>query len=878
MAVSPPKGGPTPNEGDRYRLPRAVLPSHYRLTLEPDLGSASFTGTEEVTVEAIEAVDEVVLNAVDLDITEAWIERAGGGGGSGAPERIEATVRLDEATERAHLALATTAAPGSWRLHARFRGTLNDQLKGFYRSTFTDEGGAERVIATTQFEATDARRAFPCWDEPDMKASFGVTLVVEDGLLAVSNAAEVDRRGTDDGRVAVTFADTMVMSTYLVAFVVGPLEATAAVDVNGTPLRVIHAPGKAHLTAFALEVGAFALDYFERYYGIDYPGDKLDLVAIPDFAFGAMENLGCVTFREVALLVDPDRVSQPELQNVADVIAHELAHMWFGDLVTMSWWNGIWLNEAFATFMEMAATDAFRPAWKRWVSFGISRSAALDTDSLDSTRPIEYPVVSPADAEGMFDILTYEKGAAVVRMLEQYLGADRFRDGIRAYLQAHRYANTETTDLWDAIEDTSGEPTRRIMDSWIFQGGYPLVSVGLEAGGRVLRLTQERFRYPSGDATSDGAPSPDGGDARWAIPLLVGHGGDGAAQLQKLLLDGDALEVDLPSPAAWVVVNRGGSGFYRVRYAPDLLAAITSCAQEVLEPIERYGLVDDTWAAVLAGATPAADFLVLARGFGDETYLSVWQRICGSLGALERLVDGDALARYRTTVRGLIAPALHRLGDDPDEGEPERTATLRATLFETLGVIGDDQPTRHRAERILAAHDADPEASNPALLAAAVRVLAPGADEARFDDFLARSRAATNPQDELRYLGALADVTDPELANRFHELTLTNDVRSQDGPYLVRRALSNRSAGPLAWAFVKDRWEALNTRFPSNSIVRMLEGIRALSTPGLAADVEEFFTHHEVPQGARTLTQHVERLRVNVALREREAEDLAASL
>ena len=321
----------------------------------------------------------------------------------------------------------------------RFTGVLNDKLVGFYRSTSTDPDGIDRTIATTQFEATHARQAFPCWDEPQYKATFGVTLVVDADLLAVSNAAVVSDQPTDDGRRTITFADTMVMSTYLVAFVVGPLEATAPVDVDGVPVRVIHGPGQTHLTHYPADVAAAALRYFTDYYAIPYPGDKLDLVAVPDFAFGAMENLGCITFREALLLVDPESATKAELQNVTDVINHELAHMWFGDLVTMKWWNGIWLNEAFATFMEVSATDAYRPEWERWDSFARERSGAFGVDSLASTRPVEFPVVSPDDAEAMFDVLTYEKGAAVVRMLEQYLGEEPFRDGIRRYLDAYRY-------------------------------------------------------------------------------------------------------------------------------------------------------------------------------------------------------------------------------------------------------------------------------------------------------------------------------------------------------------------------------------------------------------------------------------------------------
>ena len=461
---------------DQYRLPRTVVPSRYAVTLEPDLQAFTFAGRETVELEVAEPVREIVLNSIELEIDEAWVEQADG-------SRLDAGVSYDESTERATLALSGELPAGQATLHAAFRGILNDKLHGFYRSTFTDDAGTSHVIATTQFEATDARRAFPCWDEPEAKATFEITLVVDDHLTALSNAAEVDRTAAGEGRVEVRFAETMKMSTYLVAFIVGPLEVTEPVDVDGTPLRVAHPPGKAALAPFALESGAFALRFFQDYFGLPYPADKLDLVAVPDFAFGAMENLGCVTFRETALLVDPERATQPELQRVADVIHHEIAHMWFGDLVTMKWWNGIWLNEAFATFMEMKCTDAFRPEWDRWTDFGISRSAAYDTDSLASTRPVEFEVVSPAEAEGMFDILTYEKGAAVVRMLEQYLGEDAFRSGIRRYMAEHQYGNTETTDLWDAIEAATGEPVRQIMDSWIFQGGHPVV-LGVAGRGR----------------------------------------------------------------------------------------------------------------------------------------------------------------------------------------------------------------------------------------------------------------------------------------------------------------------------------------------------------------------------------------------------------
>ena len=400
---------------DRYRLPRTVVPSRYDLVLEPDLDAATFSGSVAVAVEVHEQVDELIVNALDLAVDDATLR------GDGGLEVHAAEIVLDAEVQRATLRLAEPVEPGAYMLEMSFRGELNDQLHGFYRSTYTDDEGTH-TIATTQFEAADARRAFPCWDEPDLKAVFGVTLVVPEGIVALSNGPEVDREPTDDGRVRVRFADTMSMSTYLVAFVVGRLELTEPLDVDGVPLRIVHLPGKGHLARFALDAGEFSLRFFSDYYGIPYPDRKVDFVALPDFAQGAMENTGLITYRESLLLVDPEHATQPELENIADVVAHELAHQWFGNLVTMRWWNGIWLNEAFATFMALLTVDALRPDWERWTSFGRFTTAAKEVDALRSTRAIEYPVHSPDDASGMFDVLTYQKGAGILRMLEQLPG------------------------------------------------------------------------------------------------------------------------------------------------------------------------------------------------------------------------------------------------------------------------------------------------------------------------------------------------------------------------------------------------------------------------------------------------------------------------
>ncbi len=473
------------SEQKPYRLPTTVTPERYQIRLTPDLSAARFAGEEKVLLQIQEPVREIILNAADLELKSVSIK-----GSSSTTVQGEAV--LDAENEQATLKFAQELNPGRWELRLTFSGILNDKLHGFYRSTYKDANGKEKALASTQFESTDARRAFPCWDEPAFKAVFRVTLVIDDGLTAISNARVISETSLAGiGKKEVVFADSMKMSTYLVAFIVGGFEATEPVMVGTAPLRVWAVPGKLHLAKFAQEVGRFSLSYFSRYYDIAYPGDKLDLIAIPDFASGAMENLGAITFRETALLVDEAKATRAELERVADVVSHENAHMWFGDLVTMRWWNGLWLNEAFATFMEMIAVDAWKPEWRRWDSFTVSRAAAMQVDGLKSTRPIEFPVEKPEEAAGMFDVLTYEKGASVLRMLEQYLGAEAFRDGIRLYLRRHEYANAETTDLWDALEDSTRQPVRPLMDSWIFQAGYPLISVERDGRGLILSQTMQ---------------------------------------------------------------------------------------------------------------------------------------------------------------------------------------------------------------------------------------------------------------------------------------------------------------------------------------------------------------------------------------------------
>ena len=840
-----------------HRLPGTVVPSHYDLTFVPDLEAATFTGSSITVIEVLEAVTAIRLNALDLDIAEASLNQGG--------ERSAATIEVDSLSETATLTFASPLQLGEATLHLTFSGVLNDKLVGFYRSTFVDPEGQTRTIACTQFESTHARRAFPCWDEPAFKATYAITLDVADSLLAVSNSAEIAREPLGDGISRVRFATTMKMSTYLVAFVIGPLEASETVDVDGIALRVIAPPGKADLTSFALDVGAFSLRFLADWYDIAYPGDKVDLVAIPDFAFGAMENLGCITFRETALLVDQHHSTQAEQQRVADVIAHELAHMWFGDLVTMSWWNGIWLNEAFATFMEMLTVDAYRPDWQRWVDFGTARTVAFDTDSLSTTRPIEYEVVTPEDAEAMFDVLTYEKGASVVRMLQQYLGEEPFQSGIRHYLQTHQYANTETTDLWDAIEQATGEPVRQIMDTWIFQAGHPLVGITTSQGSATVTVGQRHFAF---------APHPRSGTApavgaHQHIPVVLRAATEHGISTHKILLDQEMAVIELDGEPRWIVGNHEGNGFYRVELDDDDLTAVSAVAGAELSALERYTLLEDEWALLLADRGTLERVLGVARSLANDPDLSVWQRIIAVLGGLDRVTPPELTEAFAAWARGLISPALVAAGVEPEPAESPRATARRAALFEASARIGRDQAQIDLAHQRFANLDEDPSGLDPDMADAVIRVVAASADPDIWETLLDRSRATRTAQDKLRYQGALADSSDPLLVSRLTELVLSDEVRTQDGLFILRRALANRHASEVVWTFIEQNWSTITTRYPSSTVPRVIDGARTIIDVELAQRVGRFLATNPLPQGELVVRQHLERMWVNVALAER---------
>ena len=833
-----------------HRLPRHILPTHYDIRLEPDLETLSFQGELGIDITVLEPADAIVLNAAEIEIKSFHL--------TGEEAVVEiAELSYDEAVERVSFRTTDPLPPGDYRLELEYSGVINDRLKGFYKSVYKDAAGVEHVIATSQCQAIDARRVLPIWDEPDFKATFQTTMVVAEGLEAYSNSREIGRAPTDDGRVIFEFAKTMKMSPYLLAFIAGPFEATEPAMVRGTPMRIIVPQGNLHLTQVALDNAIFCFEYLSDYYRIPYPGDKLDHIAIPDFAAGAMENVGLITYRDSYLIIDPEKASHSELQNSLDVIGHEVAHMWFGNLVTMAWWEGAWLNEAFASFMEMKATDAKHPEWKRWLAFAnLEVPWAMGTDQLASTRSIEFEVNQPEEVEEMFDAITYGKGCAVLHMIEEFIGVEEFREGVGNYLRKHEYANTVTADLWEGLDSASQWPVSEIMDTWVYQPGFPQVDVAVSPTG--IRLAQRRYLV-----------IPDETDSTiWKVPIRMRGTVEGTHSEIGHLLEEDEEVVELEGDVGWVIANAGGHGFFRTRYSETLFAALLDNLGD-LDDVERHSLVSDTLAFVRNGQVSADDFLDLVGRFQGEREQAVWSVIIAGLALIEHHALADeAREGFEAFVRGLVTPAFAGLGWIPEGSDTDLRRKLRGDLIAALGNLGEDQEVVDRCERLveelLRGTTLDPEVATAAL---SVYARHGGAEE--YETLWETYQRATTPLEQMRYLRSVARVETPELAVSTLDKIVDGDVRTQDG-YWVLTLLLSGEAGPEVWKSARARWDAVLEAMPGHTRRRVVEGLPALSQPEVAQDVEAFFAEHPIPEAARALSQKLELLRANLQLRERE--------
>jgi len=843
------------------RLPDTVRPERYdlRVAVEPDEGR--FGGRVRIAVRLAEAAREITLHAQELEIGEVQVESAGGA--------CDAAVRLDPTATTLTLVLLREIPPGPAVLDLAFSGTLNRQMKGLYQARATCDGVEERY-AFTQFEPTDARRCFPCFDEPGFKATFGLEATAPERLTILSNMPPVSETRRD-GMRTVRFADTPVMSTYLLALAVGRLSATSR-RVAGTDVAVWAPPQDLRLAGFALDVTQATLPLLNDYFALRYPYPKLDLIAVPDFAMGAMENWGAIFFRDSRLLVDPERASTATQRVVANVIVHEIVHQWFGNLVTMAWWDDLWLNEAFATWLACKIVDQWRPDWRSWEEFQQEKETPLALDALGSSRPIVADVRSSAEIEAMFDPLTYEKGAAVLRMIEQFVGEAPFRDGIRAYIACHQFRNTVAADLWRELEASSGRPVGALAKDWLTQAGYPIVTARVASDdGRTIDLSQRRFSAHGGEAASPMA---------WSVPVAIRYEDASGVRSHRVLLTDPAASVTLPGsgPVRWVYANGGESGFYRADGDARLRAALRPVAASALAPSERIGLLSHVWALAQARDVPIDVFMETVLAFrGDATRVVVEAEATYLDALADRLVREEDRPLLGRVADALARPLWDRLGWDPRPGEDDEPRLTRAAVLWIEGTVARDPAVLAEAEARLARYLADPVTLDPTLATALVRVGARVGDEKRFVAYRDRFLRSSTPEDRDRYLAALAEFSGVDPAGRLLEMTLTDAVRGQDAWKPFRPLLSNPAVQGHAWAFVKAHWPALRAKAGSVGAGRIIQATRALWREEWRADVASFFTDpvNRVDSAAKALDQTLEFLRLGLEFKAAQEEPLA---
>jgi puromycin-sensitive aminopeptidase len=835
-----------PTEDRNYRLPESPRPVRYDAALSLDLDARSFSGTATLSLELVAPAGEIVLHAAGLAISRAVVRTPEG-------ERAVSRVEVAAPSETVRLVLASPAPAGRATLEIAWSGKMSAGLRGLYRAG---------EMAVTQFEAADARRVFPCFDEPAFKAVWALTVEAPAGLALLSNGAP-ERRTEGGGRQRVVFQETPPLPTYLVALVCGRLVAEEAISVRGVPARTWAVPEKAALTLFGEEVAVEVLPRLEDYFGLPYAFGKLDQVGVPEFEAGAMENAGLITFREAALLLDPATASLPVKKRVAEVVTHELAHQWFGNWVTMRWWDDLWLNESFATWMSYKIVDAWKPDWRVWLDFDAGKAAALHLDGLRSTHPIHAEVKNPDEMTESFDLITYEKGGAVLRMIESYLGEAPFRDGIRLYMRRHAKANAVADDLWAALADASRQPVIELANAWIHQAGHPLLSVRRD--GRTVHLAQRRFFSEPASAEAG---------ERWPVPIVLRYEDASGVHEQRHLLREAAGQVALEGTGevAWVCANAGSAGFYRVAYDAEARAALARGAAR-LAPAERIGLLADEWALVRSGVREVGAFLELVAAFGGEQDYAVLDELVGRLAGIEaRLLDAGVRARFQRFVARLFGPAFDAMSWDPGQGEDDATRLRRAAFVRAVGLVSRERRVvtegSARLDRFLAGELA---ALEPNLHEPAVVMASRAGDARRFDALRARFPVEPDPAFQRRYLVGLALFEDPPLAARAREMAFGEEVPLQDSASFMGALLGNRTARDPFWRELRERWDVVLKRVGGAPMLlrRVVEAVGQLPERRHLDEAAAFFAAHPIPAARQAIAQTLERMRQDVALWER---------
>lgn len=835
------------------RLPDTVTPHHYILKFTPDLKTAKFGGEETIHGDVNRPTREITLNAIEIDFEQVTVQALPKG-------KVQtARVSLDSQKEMATFTVDEELPKGPVEIKVRYAGKLNDELRGFYLGKANG-----RNYASTQFEPTDARRAFPSWDEPAYKAPFNISIVVDKNDTAISNSKVVkDEPGPGPDKHTLTFDITPKMSTYLVAIAVGDFQCLEG-QSEDTPIRVCATPDKVQLGKYALESAQHILKYYNRYYDAKYPFKKLDIVAVPDFEAGAMENTAAIFYRETLLLI-PENASVKQHQEVYGVLAHEMAHQWFGDLVTMQWWNDIWLNEGFATWMATKPMKEWKPEWRADLYEVGESIGARSTDSLRSTRPIRQKAETSNEINELFDAIAYEKTAAVLRMIESYVGEETFQKGINLYIKEHSYGNAAAEDFWGALTRASGKPVDKIMSSFVTQAGIPLVSASHK--GDKLALSQRRYAF-SRQAFNAGFPEI------WQIPVCTRAGGSSTATCE--LLTGRSTTAS--AGAGLTGLNAGGRGYYRAAYDPADLVKNANSISTMFNAGEQMALIDDEWALVRVGQHQIGDFMSLANGLGSEHDSHVMDTLTTRIAYIgDYLVPSDRM-QFQAWVRNLLGPQAKELGWTTAANESDERRELRKEVLYSLGYQGRDPEVLARAREEVRNVIEGTSHVDPNLYGTVVTLAAINGDAALFDAYQAQLKKAKSPAEYYRYLYGLTEFRDPALVQRGLEMLLSPEMRNQDAPHYLAAYFRVADSQAAAWEFTKNRWSDLQHHWTTWGGGTVVNGTHNFCDTKLRNDVQNFFTAHKVAAADRGLKQSLERIDYCIDLRTQQAPKLATWL
>ncbi|MDO8583007.1 MAG: M1 family metallopeptidase [bacterium] len=830
------------------RLPEHIIPKRYSVTLFPNLSEFTFSGEEEILLDITKPTYEITLHSAELKITSAEISKG-----------LKAqNISYNEKSETATISFDKVISKGETKLKLIFTGILNDKMRGFYRSKY-EVDGKHHHMAVTQFESTDARRAIPSFDEPAHKAIFDVKLIIPEDHTAISNTIESEIKEHSPGYKIVTFEPTPKMSTYILAFIVGRFENIETKTKSGVKVRVFTTPGKKHQATFALDAAKKSLEFYEDYFGIPFPLPALDLIAIPDFAAGAMENWGAITYRETALLVDEELSSTANKQWVALVIAHELAHMWFGNLVTMEWWTHLWLNEGFASYIEYLAVDHLFPSWHIWTQFVyMDHARALELDGLKNTHPIEIEVHHPSEISEIFDAVSYSKGASIIRMLAAYLGEENFRKGLQIYLKKHEYSNAATTDLWEALEKVSGKKVKKIMENWTGKPGYPLIKV--EEKNNKLKLGQSRF-FSSPISAKELKD-----ETLWSIPM------DSFLFSKKSLF--------IPRPKGWVKFNRGETSFVRVQYPSFLLKLLEEpISKKKLSPEDRFGLIRDAFMLAQSGHASTVDALKLSQAYEQEDNFIVWAQIASDLGTLDNLFFGKLFyEEYKKFCRNILKSIAAKIGWDKEPQESHSRTLLRGVILYAYGTYGDKN-TIQKAREIFKKIIAGVAKIDSDLRGVVYNLVAENGGEKEYK-LLKELYAKTPLQEEKdRIFRSLCSFRNVDLLTQSLNFAFSKDMRVQDRFKGISFVFANPIGRDLAWEFLKKNWESIHKTFAGGHLYsRFVQPAANFTDEKKAKEVEEFFKKNPSPGLERTIAQVAEQIRANALWLSRDKSKLSKFL